>query len=290
MYVLKFRIYFMSNSPKKDEERILSSEFLEEIKRIREEKNITQEEISEKTNIKLSYIKAIESGNIDNLPGGIYNRAYIRSISEFLGINTKPFEKKVHASDEFVNDQKIKLEIGNNLNSHNPNRSVLAICVTLILITYLIFYFGYSKTESDLEDTKISELLENEGNSTDAQNEITTSPLKYIDSQYKNKDFTISIIAKEQTQVEISDGNDEIVFSKIFLPNETVIYPADDKEYYLFTPEIGVLEIYLDGVFVENMPEMEKKEDKFIFTVDALFNAIEENNKANTKLTKLSAE
>ena len=71
------------------------------------------------------------------------------------------------------------------------------------------------------------------------------------------------------------------MLSKIFLPNETVIYPADDKQYYLFTPEIGTLEVYLDGVLVNNLVELEKKDDKILFTVDSLFSAI--NSSTNSE-------
>lgn len=255
----------MSKLARKDEEKILSSEFLEEIKRVRELKGVSQEEVSEKTNIKLSYIQAIEAGNIEGLPGGIYNRAYIKSVSEFLGINMKPFERKV-VSDEFIDEQKIKLEISSHgFNSQSPNFIILISCFALILVVYSAFYIiGGDDKNSTLQNAV----------ATDGITAVKTSPLNPKIISETGQDFTVSIIAKEQTQVEISDAENNIILSKIFLPNEAIIYPADDKEYFLYTPEIGVLEVYLDGVFVKNMPEMKKEDDRFLFTVDALFDAI----------------
>lgn len=271
----------MINLARKEEEKILSSEFLEEIKRVREIKGISQEEVSERTNIKLAYIKAIENGNIDGLPGGVYNRAYIRSISEFLGINMKPFERNVE-SDEFIDEQKIKIEIGNNFNSHIPNNVIIASCVCLILVIYSIFYIMGS--EEDNAQARLNDTEE-----TIAEGAIAkTSPLAALGEE-NTRDFTISIIATEQTQVEITDANDNAVLSKIFLPNEAIVYPADDKEYYLYTPEIGVLEVYLDGVFVSNMPTMDKKDDRYIFTVDALFDAIEGQSNSSQDAEKADA-
>ncbi len=280
----------MSNLAKKiDEERILSSEFLDEIKRVRELKGISQEEVSERTNIKLAYIKAIENGDIDGLPGGVYNRAYIRSVSEFLGINTKQFERKV-VSDEFLDEQQIKIELGkNNFDFKTPNLFVLSCCAVLILVVYTAFYLVGSDKDSahaslgevvpmdgTFEEDAVNSLAE-----TIAKNKI--SPLKDLVIPVISRNFTVSIIAKEQTQVEITDKDDNVILSKIFLPNETIIYPADDKEYYLYTPEIGVLDVYLDGVRVKSMPDAEKKDDKYVFTVDALFDSIEiKNNSLKT--------
>ena len=259
---------------KKEEEKILSSEFLDEIKRVRELKGISQEEVSEKTNIKLSYVKAIESGNIENLPGGIYNRAYIRSVSEYLGINIKPFEKKV-ISDEFIDEQQIKVEFGSQFAAQAPRFPLLLLCFIFILSIYSVFYlFGSDSDNAQASLGKSDKIVNGEVISQTENHNYKKSPIKQLTDGYVGKDFTIAIIAKEQTQIELSDAEDNIVLSKIFLPNEALIYPADDKEYFLYTPEIGTLEVYLDGVLVNNLVELKKQEDKVLFTVDSLFSTI----------------
>lgn len=52
---------------------------------IRQTKGITLEQISLDTKLKVTTLKAIEDGNFDVLPGGIYNLSYIRQYARAIG-------------------------------------------------------------------------------------------------------------------------------------------------------------------------------------------------------------
>jgi cytoskeletal protein RodZ len=51
---------------------------------IRETKGISLEQISDLTKLRVSTLKAIEDGNFDVLPGGIYNISYIRQYARAI--------------------------------------------------------------------------------------------------------------------------------------------------------------------------------------------------------------
>jgi cytoskeleton protein RodZ len=51
---------------------------------IRETKGISLEQISQVTKLRISTLKAIEDGNFDALPGGIYNISYIRQYARAI--------------------------------------------------------------------------------------------------------------------------------------------------------------------------------------------------------------
>jgi cytoskeleton protein RodZ len=51
---------------------------------IRETKGISLEQISSLTKLRISTLKAIEDGNFDALPGGIYNISYIRQYARAI--------------------------------------------------------------------------------------------------------------------------------------------------------------------------------------------------------------
>ena len=51
---------------------------------IRETKGISLEQISHLTKLRVSTLKAIEDGNFDVLPGGIYNISYIRQYARAI--------------------------------------------------------------------------------------------------------------------------------------------------------------------------------------------------------------
>jgi len=52
---------------------------------IRTNKGISLEEISENTKIKVSTLRALEEGEFDSLPGGIYNISYLRQYARAVG-------------------------------------------------------------------------------------------------------------------------------------------------------------------------------------------------------------
>ena len=59
------------------------------LKAARVEKEIDLNEASDKTKIPLKYLKVIESGQYQLLPGESYARLYIKSYAEFLGLSGK---------------------------------------------------------------------------------------------------------------------------------------------------------------------------------------------------------
>lgn len=61
--------------------------FGEELKRERELRDISLKEISEATKISIRFLEALEQNNFDILPGGIFNRGFIRSYARFIGVD-----------------------------------------------------------------------------------------------------------------------------------------------------------------------------------------------------------
>ena len=57
---------------------------------IRNTKGISLEEISQNTKIKVSTLQALEEGEFDQLPGGIYNISYLRQYARAIGADEAP--------------------------------------------------------------------------------------------------------------------------------------------------------------------------------------------------------
>jgi len=64
-----------------------STAFGEHLKREREMRGVSLEEISTATRISLRFLEALEREQWNLLPGGIFNRGFIRAIAHFLGLN-----------------------------------------------------------------------------------------------------------------------------------------------------------------------------------------------------------
>jgi cytoskeleton protein RodZ len=61
--------------------------FGESLKREREMRGVTLEEISLATRIATRFLRAIESEQWDQLPGGVFNRGFVRSFARYLGLD-----------------------------------------------------------------------------------------------------------------------------------------------------------------------------------------------------------
>src|SRR3974390_434475 len=61
--------------------------FGESLKREREMRGVTLEEISAATRIATRFLRAIETEEWDQLPGGVFNRGFVRAVARYLGLD-----------------------------------------------------------------------------------------------------------------------------------------------------------------------------------------------------------
>src|SRR5580692_3801527 len=61
--------------------------FGESLKREREMRGVTLEEISAATRIATRFLRAIENESWDQLPGGVFNRGFVRAVARYLGLD-----------------------------------------------------------------------------------------------------------------------------------------------------------------------------------------------------------
>ena len=67
--------------------RMSSKPFGEHLKREREMRGVSLEEISVATRIAPRFLEALENEQWEQLPGGVFNRGFIRSVARYLGLD-----------------------------------------------------------------------------------------------------------------------------------------------------------------------------------------------------------
>src|SRR5215212_8769347 len=65
----------------------MAASFGEELRLAREARGITLRHISEQTRISIRYLEAIESNDYKRLPGGIFNRSFIKAYAKQIGFD-----------------------------------------------------------------------------------------------------------------------------------------------------------------------------------------------------------
>jgi DnaJ-class molecular chaperone len=98
------KIEYVANEKLENEFKALSNWTGEEMRKVREYKNIPLERLSETTKISAYYINAIEKMDIKSLPAPVFVRGYVAQISKILGLD----ERKV--SDSYMKNFKEHLE------------------------------------------------------------------------------------------------------------------------------------------------------------------------------------
>ena len=63
------------------------SSFGEELKRERELREFTLRDVSESTKISLRHLEALERNDFEQLPGGVFNRGFVRAYAQFIGVD-----------------------------------------------------------------------------------------------------------------------------------------------------------------------------------------------------------
>src|ERR1700675_2320190 len=61
--------------------------FGESLKREREMRGVSLDEISAATRIAVRFLTAIENEQWDQLPGGVFNRGFVRAVAHYLGLD-----------------------------------------------------------------------------------------------------------------------------------------------------------------------------------------------------------
>lgn len=122
----------------------------EELRREREFREISLREISEATKINMRMLEAIENDNYRLLPGGIFNRNFIRAYAAFIGLDPEIAVRKyqVQASEgaeEQMPDNPIPvLAVANPVEDHR-SKLLLALGAAIVILVAVIGWLYQTK-------------------------------------------------------------------------------------------------------------------------------------------------
>src|SRR4030095_13602421 len=127
----------------------------QQLKQSREEKGISLQEIAESTHISIRFLQAIENDAYDVLPGGVFNRAFVRKFARQVGFDE---EQAVNLYQEQWQEQGGEPERGYQLGIDEPEfrqssgNGLLLSFVALLVIGSLAYaayqYFAPAVSDS----------------------------------------------------------------------------------------------------------------------------------------------
>jgi cytoskeleton protein RodZ len=119
-----------------------------ELKAARAKKNVSIERIAEETRINPRYLRSLEDAKYEDLPGGMYNRAFLRAYCEYLGVDPKEMIRRYEAETAPVGDKapKTKNKAFRPVSYPQPHPMLIWSFVLLATVVGLYFSRGWITT------------------------------------------------------------------------------------------------------------------------------------------------
>jgi cytoskeleton protein RodZ len=113
--------------------------FGERLRREREMRQITLDEISGSTKIARRHLEALEQEDFDALPGGIFNKGFVRAYARYVGIDEEQAVADYIAADQEQTQTEVKfpLEVHKSV-ALNPRRSRMPILLALLALVLIL--------------------------------------------------------------------------------------------------------------------------------------------------------
>ncbi|MEI7906436.1 MAG: RodZ domain-containing protein [Bacteroidota bacterium] len=148
--------------------------FSEELKKLRESKNITLFDISQKTRISIKYLQAIDQGTFDILPQ-TYVRAFIKAYADAIGMDPSQILKnyEIHSSPEHkqetasVRDEGkftvVPETVKDEIKKEKKNRTTIVtavMAVAALLVSFFIYnYFTNGIPANNVKETAFQDVV-----------------------------------------------------------------------------------------------------------------------------------
>ena len=122
------------------EEAIPMAGFGEYLRREREMRGVSLEEISTATKISIRFLQAIENEELSKLPGGIFTRSFVRTYARYLGLD----EERVLADCQLAGQHKPEVDIRRiTANRARPNGAASRTRIIALLMAGVLLASGY---------------------------------------------------------------------------------------------------------------------------------------------------
>jgi cytoskeletal protein RodZ len=120
-----------------------TSAFGEHLRRERELRGILLEEICAGTRISMHFLEALESGDWNELPGGVFRRGFIRSVSRFLGLD----EESMVAEYALETNDSAQPATTVPIASFDRRHRLLSVCAAILIVLLIAALVGYIHVE-----------------------------------------------------------------------------------------------------------------------------------------------
>lgn len=241
----------------------------DKIRKQREEKNMSIEELSAETFLSIAIIKDIEAGEFDRYEGDeTYVKMYLKKICNALDMDVESItdeyisltqEYKISQLDEEENTDKkeTKPKKPLDLNISKPqltrnkttvytnknHKNIIRIGIIFVLIALIIgvIWFGISSTKSSNEDTSFDtteESISSDGDVTTEEEVEEEEETTEEEEESVTSDITITKVDDYQFEFTLPEDNETFTFKAVFGNDSWATMEVNGSDYSDFTTQV----------------------------------------------------
>jgi cytoskeleton protein RodZ len=204
----------------------------------REMRGITLDEITESTKISRRHLEALEKEHFDQLPGGVFNKGFVRAYARFLGIDEDQAvaDYSAASNEQPEPENKFPLEIHEEPNRElNPRPSKVPLVFAVaalagVLVGYGFYFKSKPHNSAPVENTRQSAPA---STASKPQANAPTSPARAASPESSTNDSS-QVTATKQALAEHSATIQPAEHTREAASSESADAPASVKEAAFF--------------------------------------------------------
>lgn len=212
----------------------------EKLRQAREERGISISEVAEQTRISPHYLAAIENDDYRTLPGGIFNKGFVKSYAKYVGLDEQEALQdysRLISSQEGHTDDEPKTYKPEVLTDDRASSSMIPTIIFAVIILGLMTWGLLTLVNYIQNQNQTITNTNTAVNSNSANSNTNTNPLQSLPSVNEIKVEFKALSVK----INVTYWMDGKMSSKDVLPNETLSMNPQESvkiSYYKgFTPD-----------------------------------------------------
>jgi len=266
----KVNLYLLSVKPQDNRQgsgRVES--FGARLKREREQRGVTLDDIALSTKIGKRFLTALEEEHFEQLPGGIFSKGFVRAYARHLGIDEEQaiadyLSATAPSSPSELPQSDLPIEMAEQLEDREPVRAVRApwaLFAALLLVAALGFaLWGFHSRETRKQDHAVAHIQP----AADPRVAPTHTNGQSQAADATPGSFTVAIKAREDSWISITADGKQLSEQMLVAPAERSIEARD--EIVIKAGSIGALDFSFNG---KQLPAQGDYEEVKTLTFDA---------------------
>jgi cytoskeleton protein RodZ len=256
----------------------MAATFGEQLRLAREARGITLREISEQTRISTRYLEAIESDDYKRLPGGIFNKSFIKAYAKYIGFDEKEAleayartARDQGTSPDDVVSTPYQPRVYTDGNSRSPLVTLLLTILILAILSLGVYaaMHWYQRREgvasSDQNTPAQASGEPGQAVPANASTAPTTNAAPGADTQAAN--FTVQIKARGEsvwTKSRVDDG--EQIEAMLNIDETKEFKPSQKLSILVYPSKVKALEISINNRPARITPEPRRGLSEIVIT------------------------